>query len=136
MINEKNFKFMEKIPGEMKISYSRDTCVDDDDNVVHDPDILNRINGSGVPPHRLPLKVGAMIISIKMLDVQRGHCNGTRYMITNLTNNSIKAQKVIVGRALKDLNTRDSNDFRRSIFPSTFQADSIPCAWSILSYNE
>ena len=65
LINEKNFKFMEKLPGEMTISYSRDTCVEDDDNVVHDPDILNRINGSGVPPHRLPLKVGAMIILIK-----------------------------------------------------------------------
>ena len=47
----KKIKLMEKIPGEMKISYSRDTCVDDDDNVMHDPKILNRINGSGVPPH-------------------------------------------------------------------------------------
>ena len=44
LINEKNFEYMEKIPGEMKISYSRDTCVDDDDNVMHDSEILNRIN--------------------------------------------------------------------------------------------
>ena len=77
---------MEKIPGEMKSSYSWDICVDDDDNIMHDPDILNRINGSGVPLHHLPLKVGAMIILIKSLDVRRGHCNGTKYMITNLTN--------------------------------------------------
>ena len=35
LINEKNFKFMEKIPGEMKISYSRDTYVDNDDNVLN-----------------------------------------------------------------------------------------------------
>ena len=88
LINEKNFKFMEKIPGQMHVSYSRDTCVEDDDNVVHDPEILNRINGSGVPPHRLPLKIGAMIILIKNLDICNGHCNGSRYVITNLTKNS------------------------------------------------
>ena len=44
LINEKNFEYMEKIPGEMKISYSRDTCDGDDDNVMHDSEILNRIN--------------------------------------------------------------------------------------------
>ena len=45
----------------MIFSYSRDTCVDDDDSEMYDLDILNRIHGSGVPPHRLILKVGAMI---------------------------------------------------------------------------
>ena len=65
MINGKNFKFMKKIPREMKIGNSRNTCVDNDDNIMHDPDILNRINGSGVPPHRLPRKVGAMIFLLK-----------------------------------------------------------------------
>ena len=87
----------------MKISYNRDTCVDGDENVMHDPEILNRINESVVPPHRLHLKVGAMIIIIKRLDVQHGHYNGTRYMITNLTNNSIEAQKVIGGEHSKIL---------------------------------
>ena len=67
LINEKNFKFMEKIPGEMKSSNSRDTCVDNDDNVMHDTDILNRINGSGVLPHCLPLKVEAVVILIKKI---------------------------------------------------------------------
>ena len=84
---------MERIPGEMQISYSRDTCVDDDDKTMHEPEVLNRINSSGVPPHRLPLKIGAMIILIKTLDIRNGHCNGTRYLITNLTKNLIEAEK-------------------------------------------
>ena len=50
-IDEKRIESMKRIPGEMKISYSRDSCVEDDDNTMHEPDILNRINGSGVPPH-------------------------------------------------------------------------------------
>ena len=43
----------------MHVSHSRDTRVgvEDDDNIIYDPDILNRINGSGVPPYRLPLKM-------------------------------------------------------------------------------
>ena len=85
LIDEKNFKSMEKVPRQMHISYSRDTCVKDGDNVVHDPEILNRINGSGVSSHCLLLKIGAMIILIKNLDIYNGHCNGSRYNITNLT---------------------------------------------------
>ena len=63
LINENNSKFMEKIPGKMKICYSSDTCVDNDGSVMHNPKILNRINGSDVSPHRLPLKAGATYYS-------------------------------------------------------------------------
>ena len=126
LINEKNFKFMEKLPGELKVSYSRDTCLDDDDNVMHDPEILNRINGSGVPPHRLPLKIGAMIILIKNLDVRHGHCNGTRYMITNLTKNLIEAQKVSGGEHSKILIPRIPMISESSSFPVPFKRTQFP----------
>ena len=92
-INGKKIRFVERIPGEMKIGYSRDTCVDDDDKTMHEPEVLNRINSSGVPPHRLPLKIGAMIVLIKNLDIRNSHCNGTRYLVTNLTKNLIEAEK-------------------------------------------
>ena len=35
-IHERNFKFMEKFPGNMEISYSRDSCVEDDDVTLYD----------------------------------------------------------------------------------------------------
>ena len=94
---------MEEILGEMKISYSRNTCVDDDDTIMHDPVVLNRINGSDVSPYCLYLMVGAMIVLIKHVHVQHGHCNGTRYMITNLTKNLIEAQQVTGGEHSKIL---------------------------------
>ena len=55
-IHERNFKFTEKLPGNMEISYSRDTCVEDDDVTLYNAEFLNRVNVSGIPPHRLPLK--------------------------------------------------------------------------------
>ena len=93
-IHERNFKFMEKLPGNMEISYSRDSCVEDDDVTLYDAEFLNRVNVSGIPPHRLPLKKGACIILIKNLDLKNGHCNGTRYIILEMNPNVIKAQKL------------------------------------------
>ena len=125
-INEKNFEFMERIPGEMKISYSRDSCVEDDDNTMHEPEILNRINGSGVPPHRLPLKVGAMVILIKNLDIRNGHCNGTRYLITHLTENLIEAEKVTGGKNRKLLIPRIPMISESCQFPVPFKRIQFP----------
>ena len=88
---------IERLPGDMHISYSRDKCIDDDHVSMHDKQTLNQVNVSGIPPHRLPLKVGALIILIKNLHVSHGHCNGTRYIIVEITDNLIKAEKVSGG---------------------------------------
>ena len=58
-IHERNYKFMEKLPGALQISYSRDSCIEENDHTLYDVEFLNRVNVSGLPPHRLPLKVGA-----------------------------------------------------------------------------
>ena len=76
----------------MQVSHSRDTGIVADDNTLHDPQISNRIHGPGVPPHHLPLKVGATIMLIKYVDACHAHCNETRYMITSLTKNLMEAQ--------------------------------------------
>ena len=60
----------------------------------YDTDFLNKINASGISPHRRALKVGACIILIRNLSLTYGHCNGTRYIIEQLTDNLIKARKV------------------------------------------
>ena len=49
---------------------------------------------SGLPPHHLILKVGAVIILIKNLSVRLKHVNGGRYLVTRLTDNLIFAQKL------------------------------------------
>ena len=47
IIQQRNFEMIERLPGEMIISESIDTCVEDEE-------ILNRINTSGIA-HRLLL---------------------------------------------------------------------------------
>ena len=67
-IHKRNFEFIKKLLGDVQISYSRDTCVEDDDATLYDPEFLNKVNVSGLPPHCVPLKKGACIILVKNLD--------------------------------------------------------------------
>ena len=125
-IHEQNFKFMEKLPGPMQISYSRDCCTEENDHTLYDVEFLNRVNVSGLPPHRLPLKVGACIILIKNLDVKKGHCNGTRYIILELSNNLIKAQKLLGGANSIILIPRIPMISKDSSFPVPFKRVQFP----------
>ena len=57
---------------------------DEKDQATYDQDFLNKINASGIAPHRLILKPGACIILIRNMSVGMGHCNGTRYIVINV----------------------------------------------------
>ena len=97
MIHNRNCEFLHSLPGEMEISYSRDSCMEDDDKTLFESNFLNRVNVSDLPPHQLAIKVGTCIILIKNLDIYNGHCNGTRYIILEITNNLMKAERLIGG---------------------------------------
>ena len=56
---------------------------------------LNQINVNSMPPHILELKVGIPIMLIRNLDATRGHVNGTRYIIRELTPRVIFAEIAI-----------------------------------------
>jgi ATP-dependent DNA helicase PIF1 len=47
---------------------------------------------SGLPEHTLKLKVGAPILLMPNLDVKTGHCNGTRYVIHQMSKFVITAK--------------------------------------------
>ena len=93
---ECNIDMVSKIPtiDPPMISLSRDECIEDEDKGKYDVEFLNRINESGLPPHRLVLKVGACIILIRNLSIKNKHCNGTRYIILHLSPNLIKAKRL------------------------------------------
>ena len=94
IVRQCNFELMSKIPGEPMISLSRDACVDPDDQTKVDADTLNKMELPGMPPHRLVLKKGACIILIRNLNMQERHCDGTRYIILDLTPNVIRASRL------------------------------------------
>ena len=89
-----NQRIVSRLPGENLICESTYRFVNDDDNLRHDTGSLACINPSGLPPHVLHLKVGTCIILIRNLNIKEGHCNGTRYIILELTNRCIHARKL------------------------------------------
>ncbi|KAI9079911.1 hypothetical protein K1719_038157 [Acacia pycnantha] len=53
---------------------------------------LNAIKCSGIPHHKLVLKVGVPIMLLRNIDQAAGLCNGTRLQIKQLGKNVIKAK--------------------------------------------
>ena len=93
---QRNYEMLKKIPNdEEEVVYlSRDSCVEQDDQAKYDSDLLNRIEESSLPYHRLVLKVGAVIILIKSLSQKNMDVNGTRYIVLELGPNLIKAKRI------------------------------------------
>ncbi|KEH40926.1 PIF1-like helicase [Medicago truncatula] len=51
---------------------------------IHTPEFLNTIVASGLPNHRLRLKVGAPVMLLRNMDQSLGLCNGRRLIITKM----------------------------------------------------
>ena len=94
IIQQCNFDMIDSLPGETVVSSSIDECVEQEVQSMYDTSFPNRINASGIPPHRLALKRGSCIILIQNLDVKRKHYNGTRYIIDELLPHIIKAKRL------------------------------------------
>ncbi|XP_076931140.1 uncharacterized protein LOC143596182 [Bidens hawaiensis] len=56
------------------------------------PDILNGIKDSGLPNHRLVLKVGVPVMLLRNIDPKSGLCNITRLKVVSLGNRVIKVE--------------------------------------------
>nr|GEU35617.1 uncharacterized protein [Tanacetum cinerariifolium] len=93
-----NDHLLDLIPGKEKVYYSSDSICESeglDDNFhesLYSPDVLNGLKLSGIPNHRLALKVGAPVMLLCNIDQSAGLCNGTRLRITKLGERCIKAE--------------------------------------------
>ncbi|KAI9112509.1 hypothetical protein K1719_016432 [Acacia pycnantha] len=90
-------------------------------------EFLNTISCSGMPPHKLTLKVGAPIMLLRNIDQSFGLCNGTRLRVTQLGKTVIEAvtlngshpnQKVLIHRM--DMNPSESR------WPFSHETETIP----------
>jgi hypothetical protein len=95
-----NEDVLKRLPGEMKTYYSVDTanCDDPSEALNYPVEFLNTLTPSGLPPHKLNLKVGAVIMLLRNLNTSRGLCNGTRLIVMHMMENIIHA-KVLTGTA-------------------------------------
>ncbi|XP_021953692.1 ATP-dependent DNA helicase PIF1-like [Folsomia candida] len=124
-INDQILKILE---GESKTYLSCDSLMSEqaEDHNDYNMEFLNSLSPSGLPPHELSLKKGAIVMLLRNLNTKRGLCNGTRLIITDLLANVVMAtvlsgsaegEKVFIPRI--DLDTDSDLPFKlkRRQFP-------------------
>lgn len=90
-----NKQILHQVPGQPKIYYSADTACTEDLDARHYPaEFWSNLTPSGMPPHALEHKVGAMVMLLRNLSVKHGLCNGTRLIVEELNSHSIKCRVV------------------------------------------
>ena len=60
------------------------------DESLYSPDVLNGLKISGLPNHKLILKVGVLVMLLRNIDQKNGLCNGTRLQVVSLGNRIIE----------------------------------------------
>ena len=100
-INEINMIITKAFPGPEILCESADSIVSvpgsDSDELLIPREYLITLNPSGLPPHRLILKVGMVILLLRNLDPINGLCNGTRLVVQALHNKRVLQAKIIGG---------------------------------------
>ena len=128
-VHKLNAQILSRLEGQERTYASVDSIVsDNEEDIVNYPqELLHSMNPSGLPPHELHFKVGAVIMLLRNLNTKRGLCNGTRLIVTSMHTNFITA-KVITGKATGetvfipriDLSPSDSDlpcELKRRQFP-------------------
>ncbi|XP_016165180.1 uncharacterized protein LOC107607791 [Arachis ipaensis] len=59
---------------------------------LYGPELLNSINCSGLPPHKLILKVGVPVMLLRNIDQSSGICNSTMLQVRKLGNHVIECE--------------------------------------------
>ncbi|XP_058742589.1 uncharacterized protein LOC131625469 [Vicia villosa] len=101
-VDEINHYVLDNLPGDEKEYLSSDSVDthDGDGNECFDvltPEFLNGLRTSGLPNHRIRLKVNTPIMLLRNIDQAEGLCNGTRLIVTRLADHVIEA-KIISGK--------------------------------------
>ncbi|CAH1107477.1 unnamed protein product [Psylliodes chrysocephalus] len=75
-VNKINKKILDMIVGDSKVYSSIDTVIANNDS-TYPVEFLNYLELTGVPSHKLELKVGVTVLLMRNFDAPR-LCNGTR----------------------------------------------------------
>ncbi|KAF1872414.1 hypothetical protein Lal_00016712, partial [Lupinus albus] len=97
IVDQINEYVLSIILGEEKDYLSSDSVNMSDVNDIKTVNILttkflNRLSTSGLPNHKIKLKVGTPIMLLRNLDQSKGLCNGTRLIVTKMANHVLEAK--------------------------------------------
>ena len=129
-------KVLNALPGNLVTFRSIDTVEEDDPvQVANFPtEFLNSLHVSGLPPHQLALKTGAVVILLRNLNTHDGICNGTRLIIRVLSENLITGE-VLAGRRSRKSCFYPTNGFNPhgfrftiSVLQTTVSSSSCICS--------
>lgn len=107
VVAEINDRLLSMFPGEEKEYLSSDSLCpseyvnDQFDESLYSPDVLNGLKVSGLPNHKLVLKVGVPVMLLRNNDPEGGLCNGTRLKVVSLHNRVIEVE-IISGSNIGD----------------------------------
>ncbi|XP_076908312.1 uncharacterized protein LOC143565126 [Bidens hawaiensis] len=102
VVQEINEHMLALFPGDEVQYLSSDSLAESEDvsdavdPQLYSPDLLNGLKMSGMPNHRLVLKVGVPIMLLRNINHKKGLCNGTRLQVVSLGRRVIEA-KVVSG---------------------------------------
>jgi ATP-dependent exoDNAse (exonuclease V) alpha subunit len=99
-VEEVNKLILERFPGDVKVFNSADSIVRDDNvdgELLYPSEFLNSISTSGLPLAKLELKVGCPVMVLRNMDPANGVCNGTRAIVTRMSNRVLEI-RLISGR--------------------------------------
>ena len=93
-VNFINDRIVERIAGDLFISRSVDeiVCGDGEDPTHYPTEFLNSLTPNGLPPHKLLLKIGVIVILLRNLDVKNGLCNGARLRVLQCSSTILKCE--------------------------------------------
>ncbi|XP_072088148.1 uncharacterized protein [Arachis hypogaea] len=131
-VSDVNNKMTAGLLGHERVYLSSDSVCAEEGNMKFELDafsleILNGINCSGLPPHKLVLKVGAPVMLLRNIDQTNGLCNGTRMQVRRMGNHVIECKTLTGNKAgsivlIPRLNLIPNNEtlpvrFQRRQFP-------------------
>ena len=87
------------LEGELRTYHSDDSTVAGSNNNHYSKESLNKVVISGLPPHELKLKVGMPVMLLRNLNPPNGLCNGTRLIITKMSERVVECQ-IAVGEKI------------------------------------
>ena len=87
---EVNKKVLSKLAGELSQYDSLDSVIEEHRAHEYPVEFLNTLHLAGWPEHALELKKNCIVMLLINLDQRKGHCNGTRYKVLNLSKHVIE----------------------------------------------